>query len=144
MAIASPVRSTATVVPHTTAATGQRARWAGRVISALMMLLLAWGAVLKLFPSPEIAAGTAAMGWQPHHLLPLGVIEVACLVIYLVPRTAVLGAVLWTGYLGGAVATNLRMDAPVLTGVLMPVYVGVLVWLGLYLRDPRVRALVRR
>jgi hypothetical protein len=70
------------------------------------------------------------------------VIQVACLVLYLVPRTAPLGAVLWTGWLGGAIATHLRLGAPVFTHLLFPLYVAVPLWLGLWLRDPRVRAVL--
>jgi hypothetical protein len=83
------------------------------------------------------------LGWQPHHLPILGALSLACLALSLVPRTAVLGAVLWTGYLGGAVATHLRLDHPLASHTLFPVYVAALLWGGLYLRDARVRALVR-
>ena len=82
-------------------------------------------------------------GWQPHHLPILGGLQLVCLVLYLIPRTAPLGAVLWTGYLGGAVATHLRVDDPLFSHILFPVYVATLIWGGLYLRDARVREALR-
>ena len=123
--------------------TSSRARVAGRIATGLAALFLAVDAGMKLVTSPEALAGTVQLGWQPHHLPVLAVIEVVCLVLYLAPRTAPLGAVLWTGYLGGAIATHLRVDNPLLSHTLFPIYVAALVWGGLYLRDPRVRALLR-
>ena len=98
---------------------------------------------IKLVGPTEAVEGTVQLGWAPHHLPILAVIELACLVLYLVPRTAPLGAVLWTGYLGGAIATHLRLDNPLFSHTLFPIYVAALVWGGLYLRDARVRALLR-
>ena len=119
------------------------ARRTGVALSAIAALFLAFDAAIKLFPTPEALAGTTQLGWQPHHLPVLGAIALVCLVLYLVPRTAPLGAVLWTGYFGGAIATHLRIDNPLFTHTLFPIYVATLVWLGLYLRDERVRALLR-
>ena len=123
--------------------TPARARWAGRVLSGIAVLFLTFDMTIKLVGAREAVDGTVQLGWAPHHLPILGVIQLACLVVYLVPCTAPLGAVLWTGYLGGAIATHLRLDNPLLTHVLFPVCVAALVWEGLYLRDPRVRALLR-
>ena len=123
-------------------AASHRARWAGRVLSGIAVLFLVFDLSIKLFVSPEAVAGTTALGWQEHHLRILGVIQLACLVLYLVPRTAPLGAVLWTGYLGGAIATHLRVDNPLFSHTLFPIYVAALIWGGLYLRDARVRAAI--
>ena len=121
------------------------ARWAGRALTGLTCALLAMDAAVKFVPqSGEVAAATAQLGWAPAQAPVLGAIALACLVLYAVPRTAVLGAVLWTGYLGGAVATHLRVGNPLLTHTLFPVYVGALVWGALALRDARVRALLAR
>jgi hypothetical protein len=109
-------------------------------MSALAVLFLAVDAGMKLMASPEAVAGTEAMGWQAHHPPILAGLQIACLALYLVPRTAGLGAVLWTGYLGGAVASHLRLDQPLVSHTLFPVYVAVLLWAGLALRDARVRA----
>jgi len=119
-----------------------RARWAGRVLTGLAVLFLVFDATIKLVGVKEAVEGTVQLGYAPHHLPIIGLIEVACLVVYLVPRTAPLGAVLWTGYFGGAIATHLRLDNPLFTHVLFPIYVAALVWGGLYLRDARVRALL--
>jgi hypothetical protein len=125
------------------AATPPTTRWAGRALTGTAVLFLVFDTTMKLAASKEAVAGTVQLGWAPHHLPILGLIEIACLILYLVPRTAPLGAVLWTGYLGGAIATHLRLDHPLLTHTLFPIYVAALVWGGLYLRDARVRALLR-
>jgi hypothetical protein len=119
-----------------------RARRVGHAVSGLAVAFLAFDTWMKFAAPPVALAGTAELGWQPHHMGALGVLSLACLALYLVPRTAVLGAVLWTGYLGGAVAAHLRLDHPLLSHTLFPVYVAALLWGGLYLRDARVRALV--
>ena len=120
-----------------------RARWVGRVLSAIAVLFLTFDTIIKLVGVKEAVEGTVQLGYQPHHLPIIGAIEVVCLVLYLVPRTAPIGAILWTGYLGGAIATHLRLDNPLFSHVLFPTYVAALLWGGLYLRDPRVRALIR-
>ncbi len=120
------------------------ALWTGRVLSALAVLFLTFDASMKLFLVPEAIEGTASLGYPVHVLPIIGVIQVICLVAYLVPRTAVLGAVLWTGYLGGAIATHVRVENPLFTHVLFPIYVAAFIWGGLYLRDSRVRALIAR
>jgi hypothetical protein len=120
-----------------------RSRWAGRILTSLAVLFLAVDATGKFLAPKEAVEGTLALGWQLHHLPILGAIQLVCLALYLIPRTAPLGAVLWTGYLGGAIATHLRVDNPLLSHVLFPLYVAAFVWAGLYLRDHRVRALLR-
>ena len=129
--------------PAATPATSTSARWAGRVLTALAVLFLAFDATIKLVAAKEAVEGTVQLGWQAHHLPILGVLEIVCLLVYLVPRTAPLGAILWTGYLGGAIATHLRLDNPLFSHILFPTYVAALLWGGLYLRDARVRALLR-
>ena len=129
---------------HPSAATRTpRSRWAGRVLSSIAVLFLTVDAIGKFLAQKEAVEGTLALGWQVHHLPILGAIQLACLALYLIPRTAPLGAVLWTGYLGGAIATHLRVDNPLFSHVLFPIYVAALIWGGLYLRDDRVRALLR-
>ena len=115
---------------------------AGWVVSGLVGAFLAMSAGFKFF-TPDIVRETmGGLGWPAHHDLMIGVIETVCVVLYLVPQTAVLGAVLETALLGGAIATNVRVDNPLISHELFGVYLGVLVWLGLWLRDPRVRALL--
>lgn len=119
-----------------------RARRTGLVLTGLAVLFLIFDMAMKLFAIPEAVEATVQLGWQAHYLPVLALIELVCLVLYLVPRTAVLGAVLWTGYFGGAIATHLRLGNPLVTHTLFPVYVAALVWGGLYLRDARARALL--
>jgi hypothetical protein len=112
---------------------------AGRVLTTIISLLLAMDAAVKVFMLPAAIDGTAQLGFPPAVVLPLGLIEVACLVLYLIPRTSILGAVLWTGYFGGAVATHVRLDNPLFTHTLSPIYAAILLWGGLWLRDRRLR-----
>ena len=135
---------TATHADSTSSAGGSnKTRWAGRILSGIAVLFLTFDLAMKLSGVKEAVDGTVKLGWQPHHLPILGGIQIVCLVLYLIPRTAPLGAVLWTGYLGGAVATHLRVDDPLFSHILFPPYVAALIWGGLYLRDARVRALLR-
>ena len=114
------------------------ALWGGRVASALPALMLLASGVMKLLKPAAVVEGFTHLGWDERLALGLGVVELACTVIYLIPPTAVLGAVLLTGYLGGAIATHVRIGEPYYTQFGL----GVLVWLGLYLRDARLRALL--
>lgn len=117
--------------------------WVGRVLSGLAVLFLAFDAGIKLIQSPMAIEGTTTLGYPASVVLPLGLIQAVCLIVYLIPRTSVLGAILWTGYLGGAIATHVRLGNPLFTHQLFPIYVAALLWGGLYLRDQRVRALLR-
>jgi hypothetical protein len=119
-----------------------RAIWAGRISSGLGALFLAFDLSLKLLQVPAALEGTTALGYPASVVLPLGIVQLVCLTAYLVPQTSVLGAVLWTGYLGGAIATHVRLQNPLFTHELFPIYVAVLLWLGLWLREPRLRALL--
>jgi hypothetical protein len=119
-----------------------RAVWIGRILTGIAVLFLTFDTFIKFSGVKEAIEGTTQLGWQPHHLPILGAIELVCLALYLVPRTAPLGALLWTGYLGGAIATQLRIDNPLFTHILFPTYVAALIWGGLYLRDARVRSVL--
>ena len=121
-----------------------KARWAGRILSGIAVLFLVFDAGVKLVDAQAALDANAQLGWKAHHLPIIGTIELILLVLYLIPRSAPLGAILWTGYLGGAIATHLRVDNPLFSHILFPIYVAALLWGGLYLRDARVRALVRR
>lgn len=113
--------------------------WTGYIMSALPALLLIFSAVMKLLKPAPIVEGFTKFGYPENLIIVLGIVELACAIIYLIPQTAVLGAILLTGYLGGATATNVRVGDP---SFFVPVIVGILVWGGLYLRDPRLRALI--
>lgn len=114
--------------------------WAGRVMYWLAVAFLTMDAVMKVLRMPAAVEGTMQLGYASSLISPLGAIEVIFLVLYLAPRTAILGAVLWTGFLGGAVATHVRLGNPWATHVLSPIYVAVLLWGALWLRDRRLRA----
>ena len=114
----------------------------GRIVSGLAVLFLAFDAGMKLFAMPAAVEGTAQLGYPASALLGIGIVQLVCLALYLIPRTAVLGAVLWTGYLGGAVATHVRVESPLFTHTLFPVYVAAMLWAGLWLRDRRVKTMV--
>ena len=116
-----------------------RQRRTGLVLSGVAVLFLTVDAVMKLLRVPAAVEGTVALGYPEHVIVPLGVLQVVCLALYLHPRTAVLGALLWAGYLGGAVATHVRVGNPLFSHVLFPIYVAALLWLGLWLRDRRLR-----
>ena len=126
-----------------TAPVGRTARRVGLVITALVVLFLLVDSVTKLLRVRAVVDATIQMGFPASTVPVIGGVLLACLVLYVVPRTAVLGAVLLTGYLGGAVCAQLRIEAPLLSTLLFPVYTGVLVWLGLYLRSAALRAIVR-
>jgi DoxX-like family len=111
---------------------------AGYILSALPVLLLIFSAVLKLMKPPQVVEGFAHFGIPEDLISKLGILELACTLIYLIPQTSILGAILITGYFGGATATNLRIGEPFFG----PVLAGVMIWGGLYLRDQRVRALI--
>jgi hypothetical protein len=111
-------------------------------VSGFAILFLTMDAVMKLIMAPDAVQGTTELGYPATVLFSLGLVQLACLALYLIPRTAVLGAVLWTGYLGGAIATHVRVGNPLFSHVLFPVYVAVMLWGGLWLRDLRLRALL--
>jgi hypothetical protein len=115
--------------------------WVGRILSALPVLFLLLDGVMKIVKPAFVVEATVQLGYPESVIVALGVVLVACTVLYLIPRTAVLGAILLTGYLGGAVATHVRVGGP-LFSILMPVILGAMLWGGLYLRDERVRSLV--
>lgn len=122
--------------------TGGRRHLAATVCTAIAALFLAFDTILKVLRLAPAVEGTTSIGYPAESVFWIGAIELVCLVLYLAPRTAVLGALLLTGYLGGAVATHVRISSPLLTHTLFPIYVALLVWGGLYLRDPRLRALL--
>ena len=114
--------------------------WTGRIIGWLAVAFLIFDSAGKLLEVQPVIDGTKQLGYPPGIVFSLGVTLLSCVLVYLVPRTSVLGAVLLTGYLGGAVATHVRVGNPLFTHVLFPTYVAALLWGGLMLRDARLRA----
>jgi uncharacterized membrane protein YphA (DoxX/SURF4 family) len=121
-----------------TIAISKKMLWAGRIMSALPVLMLLVSAVMKFLKPAPVVEGFAHLGLPERLALGLGILEIACTVLYVIPRTVVLGAILLTGYLGGATVTHLRVGDP----FFMPVIFGVFVWGGLFLRDARLWSLV--
>jgi hypothetical protein len=114
--------------------------WLGRVLTGIFTLFMLGASISPKLIGAKVAQDSMAkLGWPVEHLFFIGLIELACLVLYLVPRTSVIGAVLMMGLLGGAVAAHLRIGSPLLTHVLFGVYLGLLMWGGLWLRDERFR-----
>jgi len=116
--------------------------WAGRVMSGVAVLFLVMDATFKLLELPAAVEASTQLGYPASVMFGLGLLELALLAVYLVPRTSPLGAVLWTGYLGGAIATHVRVGNPLFTHTLFPIYVATLLWGGLWLRDERLRAVL--
>ena len=118
--------------------------WVGRVISGLCTLFLLFDSIIHLMRIAPVAKAFAELGFPISLAVTIGVVELVCLAFYVIPGTSVLGAILLTGYLGGAVATQLRVGNPLFGETLFPIYVGALLWAGLYLRHAQLRAVIPR
>ncbi len=116
--------------------------WAGRILLAVPVLFLIFDSVIKLLRITPVMDSFHELGYPGSLALAVGILETACLVVLLVPRTSILGAILLTGYLGGAVATHVRVGSPLASHVLFPVYVALLIWAALFLREDKLRELV--
>lgn len=127
---------------HITATSSPTATRVGYVISALTAAFLLFDGIIHVLRIDAVDEASRELGFPLKAAVGIGILELVCLALYVLPRTSVLGAVLLTGYLGGAVAAQARIEAPLFSTLLFPVYIGVLVWVGLYLRDARLRALV--
>ena len=122
--------------------TSKRTLWIGRVLSGLAVLFLLFDGIMKFFMDklpPEALEAGAALQWPMEKMPLVGTILLICTLLYVIPRTSVLGAILLTGYLGGAIASHVRVSNPLFTHTLFPIYIAILIWLGLYLRDARAR-----
>ncbi|HYK38070.1 DoxX family protein [Alloacidobacterium sp.] len=111
--------------------------WTGRVLSGFVVLFLLMDGVMKLFKPAPVLKAQAELGWPDNITVATGIVLLICTILYAVPWTAILGAILLTGYLGGAVAVQWRVGNPLFAETLFPVYMGILLWAGVYLRDTR-------
>jgi hypothetical protein len=118
------------------------ALWTGRVMTALVILFFIMDFTIKFLDVPQVAQTMQQMGWPPAKSHLIAGILLVCTLLYAWPRTAILGAILITGYLGGAIASHVRIDSPLFTHILFGVYLGLLMWGGLWLRDRRLQALI--
>lgn len=137
-----PVSSPARTPGLTPGLTPGRWLWVGRILSALPILFLAFDGAAKVMRLPPVLEAFAKLGYSEHVAGPLGITLLVCVVLYAVPRASMLGAILLTGYLGGAVATHVRIGDPLFSHILFPTYVAALIWGGLYLREARLGALL--
>ena len=119
-----------------------KALWTGRILSGLSALFLGVDAVMKVMQARVVMEATVQLGYPESTVFGIGITLLVCTLLYAIPRTAILGAILLTGYLGGAIATQVRVGNPLFTHVLFPVYVAAMIWGGIYLRDSRLRAIV--
>jgi hypothetical protein len=123
--------------------TGSRSMvWIGWIMSGIVVLFLLFDGITKLIMIDLVVDATMRIGFPLEVIRPLGIVCLVCAILYAVPRTSILGAILLTGFLGGAVASKVRLEDPLFSQVLFGVYVGVLAWAGLYLRDGRLRSLI--
>jgi hypothetical protein len=125
-----------------TAAPSKSRLWTGRVLSILAILFLLFDGIMKLVRPLPVTQAMTKLGFPQELSVPIGVVLLICTALYALPRTSVFGAVLLTGYLGGAVVSQMRINAPLLSTTLFPVYFAVLMWAGLYLRESRLAALL--
>jgi hypothetical protein len=116
--------------------------WTGRILSTLPVLFMLMDGVMKLMKPDFVVKATVQLGYAEDVIVPLGIVVLICTILYAVSPTAVLGAILLSGYLGGAVATHVRAGDPLFSHILAPVYFAVILWIGLYLREPRLGFLV--
>jgi hypothetical protein len=118
-----------------------KALWAGRIMSGLVVAFLLFDGAIKLVPLDVVVTTSQELGIPVHLARTLGILTLVCAILYAIPTTSVLGAILMTGYLGGAVYVHLRAGSPLFSHLLFGVYLGILMWGGLWLREPRLRAL---
>ena len=116
--------------------------WTGRILSGLVVLFMLFDSILHILRPAQVLEAFVRIGFSEKFSLVIGIVLLACVILYVIPRTSVLGAILLTGYLGGAVSINVRAGSPLFTGTLFPVYFGVLTWGGLFFRDAPLRALI--
>ena len=137
------LNTSATLEAAPRAGTSRTALWSGRVLSGLGILFMLFDGSAKVFDliPPDVKAANS-LGWPDHALFGVGVTALICTALYMIPRTALIGAVLLTGYFGGAIASHVRVGSPLFSHTLFPIYIAAFFWVGLFLRDARVRALL--
>lgn len=115
--------------------------WTGRIMSGIVILFMLFDGISKLFKPAVVVEGTVTLGFAEHHIVTIGILALLSTLLYAIPRTAILGAVLLTAFYGGVVATQIRVDAPLFSNTLFAVYLAILAWGGLWLRNDKVRRL---
>jgi hypothetical protein len=116
--------------------------WSARIMAVIVILFMLMDGIFKLIQPEEVVQGTLKLGFAEHHIALIGILALISVLLYAFPRTSILGAVLLTGFWGGAIATHVRLDNPLFSYILFPVFLGILAWGALWLRDERVRDLI--
>lgn len=125
-----------------TLAVSKKSVWIGRILSGLAAAFLLFDGVMKLFDPLVVREAFVRLAYPETKIIGIGVLLIVCTIIYLIPRASIFGAILLSGYLGGAISTHVRVNDPLFSHVLFPAYIALLLWVGLYLREPRLRALI--
>jgi hypothetical protein len=115
--------------------------WTSRIMSGIVILFMLFDSIFKFIQPAPVVESTLELGYAEHHIIVMGILGLLSIVLYAIPRTSVLGVVLLTGYFGGVIATHLRLDNPLFSHILFPVYLAVLAWGGLWLRNATLRTL---
>ena len=134
--------TTATIESTGTAAISKSRLWTARIMGGLVIAFMLMDSIFKFFPNEAAMAGTVELGYESHHLPILGVLGFISILLFAFPRTQLLGAILLTGYFGGAIATHVRVDNPLFSHVLFPVYLAILAWGSLWLKNETLRNLM--
>lgn len=134
---ATPIKSTATAPM-----VSKGRLWTARIMGGLVIAFMLMDGIFKLIPNDTVTAGTVELGYKAHHIPVLGMLGLLSILLFAVPRTQILGAILLTGYFGGAIATHVRLDNPLFSHILFPVYLAVLAWGFLWLRNETLRKLI--
>jgi hypothetical protein len=132
----------ATIELTGTASVSKGKLWAARIMGGLVIALMLLDSIFKLIPNDYVTAGTVVLGYQEHHIPVMGVLGFISILLFAIPRTQILGAILLTGYFGGAIATHVRLDNPLFSHILFPVYFGVLAWGSIWLKNETLRRLI--
>lgn len=132
-----------TTADTSSALTNSKGRlWTARIMGGIVILFMLMDSIFKFIPNEEALKGTTELGYQVHHLPILGTLGLVSIILFAIPRTQILGAILLTGYFGGAIATHVRMDNPLFTHILFPVYLALLMWGSVWLRSEHLRQLI--
>lgn len=116
--------------------------WTGRIMGGIVILFMVMDSMFKFIVNEDVVKATTDLGYQAHHLPIMGTLGLLATLLYLIPRTEIIGALLLTGYWGGAIATHVRMDNPLFTHILFPVYLGILAWGALWMKNERLRNII--
>jgi hypothetical protein len=134
--------TTATVELTATATVSRGKLWTARIMGGLVIAFMLMDSIFKLIPNEMVTAGTVELGYQVHHIPVMGVLGFISILLFAIPRTQILGAILLTGYFGGAMATHLRLDNPLFSHILFPVYLALLAWGSIWLKNETLRKLI--